>query len=267
MARLNLRALCSFILLFTLALIDPVPGSAKDFGHSSALNRSAASSNVVVPEYVGYLDYANCSDIGGWAADVNALNTSLDVDIFDGANRIATVTANLSRPDVGAYLGDNGLHGLNTPTPAALLDGQAHSITARVVGSNTNLYDSPRSLTCATSNANNVGFLDYANCSVIGGWAANLNNLNSPVSVDIFDGSNKIATTIANLSRPDVGAYLGDNGLHGFNISTPVALKDGQTHSVTARVTGESADLLGTPQNISCSATVITQPDAVRFLE
>jgi Protein of unknown function (DUF1800) len=271
MARPNLRAVCSFILLFTLALgrflIDPVPGSAKDFGHSSALNRSTAWSNVVVPEYVGYLDYANCSDIGGWAADVNGLNTSVDVDIFDGANRIATVTANISRPDVGAYLGDNGLHGFNISTPATLLDGQAHSITARVAGSNTDLSNSPRSLTCTTSNANHVGYLDYANCSVIGGWAANLNNLSSSVSVDIFDGSNKIATTIANLYRPDVGAFLGDDGLHGFNISTPVALRDGQTHSVTARVTGETADLLGTPKNITCSATVITQADAVRFLE
>ncbi len=269
MARLNMRVLCCLVLLsaiFTgVCLINAVPSSARSLAAHAVLDPSPVSAFGQSPQYLGYLDYANCDTIWGWAADLNQLNAPVSVDIFDGGNKIVTILADISRPDVGAYLGDNGLHGFNISTPSELKDGQNHTVTARFAGSSSELNLTPKSVTCSTSDANNFGYLDYAGCDLIWGWAADLNHLNSPVNVDIFDGGTKLFTLTANVSRPDVGAYLGDNGLHGFSVSTPAQLKDGQTHSVTASVSGTSLSL--SPKSVSCSSTVITQADAVRFLE
>jgi RHS repeat-associated protein len=104
----------------------------------------------LAPVYEGWHDGADCSTIFGWAADRNRLNTSINVDIYDGATFLATVPANQSRPDVGAYLGDNGLHGFSYTVPASLKNGQPHSITVKFAGTGTNLAGTPRSITCST---------------------------------------------------------------------------------------------------------------------
>src|SRR6266516_2436558 len=102
------------------------------------------------PIYEGWHDGADCSTIFGWAADRNRLNTSISVDIYDGVTFLATVLANQSRPDVCAYLGDNGLHGYSYPVPASLKNGQPHSITVKFAGTGTSLAGTPRSITCST---------------------------------------------------------------------------------------------------------------------
>jgi len=102
------------------------------------------------PIYEGWHDGADCLTIFGWAADRNRLNTSINVDIYDGATFLATVPVNQSRPDVGAYLGDNGLHGYSYAVPASLKNGQPHSITVKFAGTGTNLAGTPRSITCST---------------------------------------------------------------------------------------------------------------------
>jgi RHS repeat-associated protein len=102
------------------------------------------------PLYEGWLDGADCSTIFGWAADRNRLNTSINVDVYDGATLLATVPANQLRSDVGAYLGDNGLHGYSYAVPTSLKNGQPHSITVKFSGTGTNLAGTPRSITCST---------------------------------------------------------------------------------------------------------------------
>lgn len=64
-----------------------------------------------------------------------------------------------------------------------------------------------------------IGFVDVKNCSSIEGWAANTKQLNSSIFIEIKENSVTVVETQANLPRPDVGAYLGDNGLHGFRIN------------------------------------------------
>lgn len=98
--------------------------------------------------YAGYVEHAGCDAIGGWAADRNSLNNSIPVAIYSDGVLITTVGANLSRPDVGSFLGDNGLHGFTVATPASLKDGQAHQITVRFASSAIGLNNSPASITC-----------------------------------------------------------------------------------------------------------------------
>lgn len=87
--------------------------------------------NDSVRDYVGYVDAANDYGIRGWAADRNQLNTSISVSLYDGGALIETSLANQLRADVGAYLGDNGLHGFTIPLPSGLKDEAAHSISVR----------------------------------------------------------------------------------------------------------------------------------------
>src|SRR2546430_11764790 len=89
--------------------------------------------------YAGLVDGANCTSISGWAADRNRLNTSINVSLYDGATLITTVLANGSRPDVGSYLGDNGLHGFSIATPASLKNGMSHYLSLKYEVISTNL--------------------------------------------------------------------------------------------------------------------------------
>ena len=104
------------------------------------------------PNYAGSLDHAGCDTLAGWAADRNRLNTSITASFYDNGVLFTTVLANLSRPDVGAFLGDNGLHGFSVTTPLSLQTGSAHQVSVRFEGSGTNLSLSPVSLTCPPPN-------------------------------------------------------------------------------------------------------------------
>ena len=80
-----------------------------------------------------------------------------------------------------------------------------------------------------------VGHVDVANERAIYGWAADRKRPNVPITVSLYDGSTRIATSTADLSRMDLAAYLGDNGRHGFAIPFPTALKDGRPHRISLR--------------------------------
>src|SRR5262245_45256355 len=98
------------------------------------------------------------------------------------------------------------------------------------------------------------GFVDHAGCDFIGGWAADKNQLNTSISVSLYDGTTLLTTVTADGSRPDVGHVLGDNGLHGFNIPTPVSLKNGSQHSVHVRFETSTTDLTNSPASITCTS-------------
>jgi subtilisin family serine protease len=102
------------------------------------------------PQYEGFVDFASCDSIVGWAADRTQLNSSIFVSIYDGSTLVTTVTANTLRSDVGSYLGDNGLHGFAIPTPARFKDGQTHTLRVRFEDSTVNLTNSPQTLSCGT---------------------------------------------------------------------------------------------------------------------
>jgi hypothetical protein len=118
----------------------------------------------------------------------------------------------------------------------------------------------------AVSGAGFAGSLDTASCNVISGWAADKSRLNQAINVSLYDGGNLVATVLANQSRPDVATLLGDNGLHGFSISTPSSLKDGSTHSIQVQFTDTGTPVgngtvqcggSGPPATLSLSRTAL----------
>jgi hypothetical protein len=200
--------------------------------------------------YAGNIDSATCTGISGWVADRNRPNTFITVSLWDGATQITSATANISRPDVGAYLSDNGLHGFSLQLPSAYKDGTAHTLqmhyesTASEVGQ-------PFTLTCGSTNY--LGFVDSASCSGINGWAADLNRLYNPITVSLWDGATQIASTTANSARPDVGAAIGDNGVHGFSLQLPSAYANGASHTLQVHFESSMTQLTGSPVTLKCA--------------
>ncbi|GAB2559629.1 PA14 domain-containing protein [Spirosoma areae] len=106
--------------------------------------------------------------------------------------------------------------------------------------------------------SNGVGFLDEADCNSVRGWAADQGQPNVAVEVDFFIDGQYAGSTQASQSRPDVGAYLGDNGNHGFSFTLPQSFRSGGNHSVEARFSGTAQGLNSGPKAYACSGSSST---------
>ncbi|PWU10677.1 MAG: hypothetical protein C5B51_03885, partial [Terriglobia bacterium] len=96
------------------------------------------------------------------------------------------------------------------------------------------------------------GYLDYSGCGFIYGWAWDSNHPNLPVSVTLtYDGGTFLTTQVANLYRADLQAAGIGNGNHGFWFSSiPANLKNGQVHTIEAKVNNQSLTL--SPRLLEC---------------
>jgi hypothetical protein len=95
----------------------------------------------------GYLDSVDEEAIFGWAWNAGQPNSTVQVDVYDGLNLLATVLADQERDDLVARQMGNGKHAFSYPTPASLKDGQLHVIRVRISGSKVQLRASPKKVT------------------------------------------------------------------------------------------------------------------------
>jgi hypothetical protein len=99
------------------------------------------------------------------------------------------------------------------------------------------------------------GYLDEADCNTIAGWAWDGNQPNTPLNVEILNNGVVLANVAASNFRQDLlNAGLG-NGYHAYTYTAPDLLRDGQTHSISARVAGTTFTLNNSPRSLTCSAT------------
>src|SRR6266571_3559577 len=204
------------------------------------------------PRYQGFHDGAGCNTIEGWAWDANNPNSTVSVDVFDGTTFIATAPANMYREDLLNALGSPN-HGFSFNTPASLRNGVAHTISVKFSGTNTLLVNTNRTIQCNLPPSYN-GRHDGQGCNAIEGWAWDANDPNGTVNVDIYDGSTLIGTVAATLYRQDLADVFG-SPYHGWIFHTPPSLKDGQPHTITAKLGGTNQNLpLDTPRTTSCTS-------------
>lgn len=97
--------------------------------------------------YQGYLDSHTCSTIAGWAWN-GTDDTAINVDLYDGTTLMLTVPANQFRGDLLSAGKGNGVHAFYLSTPPVLIDGKAHTLSAKYGGTNLPLTLSPQTLTC-----------------------------------------------------------------------------------------------------------------------
>ena len=91
------------------------------------------------------------------------------------------------------------------------------------------------------------GVFESIDCQSLKGWAWDASQPNTPISVDVYDGTQKLATVRANQPKSGVG-----NGLHGFTYTLPESLHDGRTHWITIRYGGLEEQLNSNPRTVTC---------------
>ncbi len=92
------------------------------------------------------------------------------------------------------------------------------------------------------------GAVDYATANFISGWAWDKTKPDQPIEVDIFDGTTRLGTVMADMLREDLKAKGRGNGRHGFEFPTPATLKDGKSHTIHVRVKGTDFELHDSPK-------------------
>ena len=104
------------------------------------------------------------------------------------------------------------------------------------------------------------GYHENVDCNYISGWVWDSNNSNARVNVSVFDNTTGtlIGSGVADLYRQDLFTAGKGDGIHGFGIATPTAIKDGQTHSVRVTVTGTNFNLGWTPRSFNSSSAGCT---------
>jgi YVTN family beta-propeller protein len=98
----------------------------------------------------GYFDSLSCQGGYGWAWDPDLPNTPVTIQLREGATVLQSFVAGESRPDLSAY--GNGQHAFNFLTPSILFSGISRQVRAFAIsqGQETELFNSPRSITCSS---------------------------------------------------------------------------------------------------------------------
>ncbi|PRY23488.1 PKD domain-containing protein [Spirosoma oryzae] len=90
----------------------------------------------------GFLDWANCTNVGGWAVDFTRPGSSVDVVLFINGQQATTMTANEQRLDVEHALGVSAQKGYTFTVPASMRTGGSYSYDVKLAGSNFSLTGS-----------------------------------------------------------------------------------------------------------------------------
>jgi PKD repeat protein len=224
---------------------------------------------------VGWHSYADCTITGDWTFDPDYAG-SIPVQIYrdgpagGGGTFMATVTANIARPDVETWAQAVGYSPPNRTNsgwqwliPASMKDGLPHTIYAYATnvnssgtpsGSNPLLSGSPRTITCADPP---TGTLASATCGNASGTASDAQG--APVTIAVYDG-------LAGGGGVQIGTGPANpNYSIGF---TPFT--DGQIHSINAYgqdiPTGTWYQLPPTtPVTCTPAVTLTADPPSVAF--
>ena len=95
------------------------------------------------------------------------------------------------------------------------------------------------------------GSFDKLAVESVGGWAWDKTQPNVAMKVAIYDGTTLLATITAEGFRADLKSAGKGDGKHAFDYALPIALRDGQTHTITIKYGGTTSELPGSPKTLS----------------
>lgn len=104
---------------------------------------------------------------------------------------------------------------------------------------------------------NYIGFVDVKNCGSAIGWGADRNRLNQSLDLSLYADGIVVQTVTASIHRGDVGAFLKDNGNHGYILGIPVDLQDGRPHTYQVKYEQSNVNL-GSSFTQTCGTIPIT---------
>jgi hypothetical protein len=94
------------------------------------------------------------------------------------------------------------------------------------------------------------GSFDKLEVVSLGGWAWDVSKPNTPIKVEIYDGTALLATIPAQEFREDLKIAGKGDGKHAFNYALPQSLRDGQSHTISVKYAGTTSDLPGSPKTL-----------------
>jgi hypothetical protein len=112
----------------------------------AANSMRSESPGISFTTYEGCHDTADSDLISGWVLNTSQPDHPVDVDIYSDDELLATVTANLSRPDLAEVGKGDGYHGFAYPVLSKLKDGKPHWIRVRVAGTEIDLNLTPKEI-------------------------------------------------------------------------------------------------------------------------
>ena len=211
---------------------------------------------------LGFLDGVSGPGVArGWTFDPDTPTDVAVLDLYlDGAPGaglfLGTFRADQPRADVtGVYPEATGNHGFSVPLPEVARDGRDHQLFAFAQdtrdGTPQALNQSPLAFR-AGLNADQPaeanppadahppeGYVDaVGRDGTVSGWALDRDVTGRPLEIHVYlDGPALLGGVFAaqgqtGLPRPDVNAALNHPGDHGYRITIPAALVDGNRHTV-----------------------------------
>ncbi len=167
--------------------------------------------------------------VRGWAIDPNT-NNPIRVHVYDNGTGLASLAADIDRPDVAARFGRGGRHGFEarlTIRPG----NHAIKVIAIDVGAGGNRVIGTRTVSW---NGNPFGTLQSV--TPVGGGRVRVvgyaidGETSGPIRVHIYSDGRAVASIAADVERPDL-ARLGHGTAHGFDATVTVGAG---AHSVCA---------------------------------
>jgi hypothetical protein len=119
-----------------------------------SLTPKSITCSLSTPAYEGYHDGADCNSVWGWAWNVNAPNSAVNIEVYERYgiypdSILASGPADSYRWDLWDAGKGNGNHAFNFPLPSAWRDGNPHAIRVRVAGTGFDLGWTPRTINCS----------------------------------------------------------------------------------------------------------------------
>ncbi|WP_263118994.1 N-acetylmuramoyl-L-alanine amidase [Cellulomonas sp. RIT-PI-Y] len=175
---------------------------------------------------IGRLDAVSATttsiSVRGWALDPDT-TAAVQVHFYLDGQFVQAVTADQSRPDVGAAYGKGDNHGFTATIPAT---GGTRQICAHAINQPTG--SNPR-IACATVQVGHtpIGSLDAltarAGGVTIRGWALD-QDTTAPISVHAYVDGSRVSVFTADKTRADIGQAFGKGDNHGFELQIPMSL-------------------------------------------
>ena len=203
----------------------------------------------------------------GWAVDPDDLNRDLQIQVLSDGSPIVTTTADLLREDVGACPG--GTCGFGVSLWGLISPGDEHEITAQAYDEESaawfDLSGTPKSLTCwgfpVGSHDGAEGTVAQDACYA-SGWAADPDNPDRDLQVQILADGNLAATVTANGLREDVTACT--EGTCGFSAYLGDTISLDAQYQIIAQAydeeTGAWMNLWATPKSLTCLSQALPTP-------
>lgn len=203
-----------------------------------------------------------CDEFGfkGWIMDEDALDKSIQINIFVDEKCIATATADIFRTDVLAAGFGNGKYGFLVPIPNEFYNDTEHKFNLGYLG--LFIPGAVKTVLLKKKLPVTKGHVDDCNKEKgIIGWVINENNLQESVDIDVFIDDELVTQVTANLFRQDVLDAKG-NGNCAFSVPIPEKFWDGIEHSVNIYAVATNTVLKGCPKTFQFSSKFMETIDA-----